>query len=101
MAGAVCCICKQTIEFEIDDEGTAARCTGFDPCVLVFVTNAYGPREHQREQEFPCHSECFRKMINDDSLMYILEADYPNIGECEREQAEAPDALEGAGERDR
>ncbi len=83
---AKCCICKKSITFEIDANALAINSEGFDPCALVIVTNAFGPREAQREQEFPCHIECFRRIIDDDSLMYILEPDFESVGELGREQ---------------
>ncbi len=70
-AGALCCICKEGIDFEIDADGVATNPTGFDPCTLGIVTNGLGERDGQREQWFYCHMECFRRMVNSDELMYI------------------------------
>jgi len=86
---AECCICKQGIVFEVDAENIAIHPEGLDPCALTLVTNVFGPRADQREQEFPCHIECFRRIVNDDSLMYILEPDFSTVGEWQRDQDEA------------
>jgi hypothetical protein len=86
---ACCCICKQGTVFEVDSEGKAINPEGFDPCALTLVTNAFGPRANQREQDFPCHMECFRRIVNDDSLLYILKPDFATVGEFQREQGQA------------
>jgi len=92
-ASVHCCICKEGVYFEIDADNNAINPDGFDPCALIFVTNAFGTRNGQREQEFYCHADCFRKMVNDESIMYILEPGFETIGEFlaeqEREEAEA------------
>lgn len=88
-AAASCCICKQEIVFEVDAEKTAINPEGLDPCALTLVTNAFGPRADQREQDFPWHVECFRRIVNDDSLLYILEPDFDTVGECHRIQDRA------------
>lgn len=85
-AGAHCCICKEGIEFEVDADNVAINPTGFDPCGLGFVTNVFGPRDGQREQWFYCHAECFRKVVNDKSIMYILEPGFETLGEFRAEQ---------------
>lgn len=95
-AGALCCICKEGIDFEIDADGVATNPTGFDPCTLCIVTNGLGEREGQREQWFYCHMECFRRMVNSDELMYILEPDYSTVGEGERALEEEEKAAEAA-----
>ncbi len=95
-AAAQCCICKAAIKFEIDAEAKAINLEGFDPCVLVIVTSGFGPRDLQREQEFPCHIECFRKIVGDNDL-YVTDSDYGTIGEGRREQErEAAEAAEQA-----
>jgi hypothetical protein len=76
-----CCVCKHAMSHEADPERP------FDPCALVLVTNVNTVRSGQREQEFPCHFECFRRLVADDSLMYIMEPNYSSIGEMEDEQA--------------
>ena len=85
IAGARCCICKEGIDFEVGPDNIAINPAGFDPCGLGLVTNAFGPRSEQKEQWFYCHAECFRKMVNDDSIMGILEPDMSTIGECDAE----------------
>ena len=67
---ARCFVCKQRIQQY-----------GLDPCAVLLVTNAYGPRDLQREQEFPCHLECFRQVLNEDKIFEIANPDYPNVGE--------------------
>ena len=85
-AGAHCCLCKQSIDFEVDANNIAINAEGSDPCGIGFVTNVFGPRGDQREQWFYCHAECFRRIVNDDSIMYILEPDMSTIGECDEER---------------
>lgn len=64
-------------------EGNAGRT--FDPCAFILVTNTDLEWHHHREQGFPCHFECFRALIGDDTLMYIMEPDYPTKGDAEVE----------------
>ena len=92
-AGARCCLCKQDMDFEVDAENVAVDPTGFDPCGLGLVTNVFGPRSEQKEQWFYCHMECFRKVVNDES-MYILEPEMSTIGECDEEMLQ--ETLEAA-----
>jgi len=91
-AGARCCICKEGMEFEVDADNVAINPKTLNPCGLGLVTNVFGPRDDQKEQWFFSHIDCFRKMVNDES-MYILEPDLSTIGEAraeqEREEAEA------------
>ena len=58
-----------------------------DPCSLVLVSNINLNWRQQKEQEFPCHFDCFRRLVGDDSLMYIMEAGYSTRGEIEDEQS--------------
>lgn len=85
-ASAHCCICKEGIEFETNAEGEAISPTGFDPCALILTTNIFGPRSDQREQDFLCHAECFRKIVDDDSIMFILGPNFSTIGQYQGEQ---------------
>ena len=78
-----CCVCKQSMSHEADPERP------LDPCALILVTNINTVRSGQREQEFTCHFECFRKLVADDSLLYIMEPSYSSIGDMEDEQASA------------
>jgi hypothetical protein len=81
-----CCICKGAMPHVSDSVRP------LDPCTLVLVANANLDRRRQKEQEFPCHFECFRRLVGDDSLMIIMEPDYSTVGEVEDEQA-----AQGAG----
>jgi len=63
-----CCICKGLVSSEESSHY-------LDPCTLVLVSNIDQGPEQQKEQDFYCHFECFRKLINDDNIMYIMEAD--------------------------
>jgi hypothetical protein len=73
-----CCICKNIVSGE-------HRLNNLDPCALILVTNMGLPDEHQKEQQFFCHFECFRKIVNNDGIMYIKEDDFPSIGEIKRD----------------
>ena len=77
-----CCICKDTILGEELSKST------LDPCTLILVSNFDKPREDQKEQQFFCHFECFRKVIDDDGIMYIMDSDFPTIGESEQDEGE-------------
>jgi hypothetical protein len=72
---SICCICKRTIE-----KGD------FDPCSLVLIANSENEWREQKEQTFFCHMDCFRKTVNDDGIMYIIEPDFPTNGEIEDEE---------------
>ncbi len=76
-----CCICKDTI----DDGAKGHR---LDPCAIVIVTNIDNGRRDQREQTFYCHIECFRKTVDDDGVMCIMEKDFSTIGEVEDEDVD-------------
>ena len=65
-----CCFCKETV----GQEGHL-----LDPCSIVLVSNLNLKREAQKEQQFFCHFECFRNLINDDGILYIAEPDFPSI----------------------
>jgi hypothetical protein len=62
-----------------------------DPCSLIRVSNIDLPRDDQKEQEFYCHLECFRRLINNDSIMYIMESDFATIGEIKTNESNWPD----------
>ncbi len=74
-----CCICKGTVS-------SAGGEAPLDPCALIIVSNIDQRREDQKEQQFFCHFECFRRLVNNDSVMHIMEADAATIGEIERDQ---------------
>ena len=77
-----CCICKQTV--------SAAGGAALDPCALLLIANYEQPREQQKDQQFFCHFECFRRLVNNDGVMYIMDSDFPTIGEIELEESTPP-----------
>jgi hypothetical protein len=74
-----CCICKEAIP---DDDLSPKT---LDPCTLILISNFDRPREKQKEQQFFCHFECFRQVVNNDGIMYIMESDFPTVGEIEQD----------------
>jgi len=66
-----------------------------DPCGLVVVGNADRGWRDQREQTFWCHFECFRRLVGDDGVLYIKDADFATHGEAADERA----AEEAAGQQ--
>ena len=74
-----CCICKETV--------TKHAVSPLDPCSLILVSNIDLPRDDQKEQEFFCHLECFRRLINNDSLMYVMESDAATIGKIKADES--------------
>ncbi|MDZ4688807.1 MAG: hypothetical protein SH850_27345 [Planctomycetaceae bacterium] len=78
-----CVICKGSMPF---DGPQAHR---LDPCGLVVVGNADRDWRDQRDQTFWCHFECFRRLVGDDGVLYIKDADFATNGEAadEREAA--------------
>jgi len=73
MNGYQCCICKAEV-------GSGKDARGFDPCALIVVAGWAKAPEEQREQQFFCHFECFRRVLNDDSNLYIADPDFsPNV----------------------
>jgi hypothetical protein len=75
-----CCICKQTV-------CSASNTSSLDPCGLILVSNIDRPRDDQKEQEFFCHFECFRRLVNNDGIMYIMEMDAATIGEIKADES--------------
>lgn len=69
-----CCICKETVS-------KSDNSPFLDPCALYLISNIDEARENQKEQQFFCHFECFRKLVNDDGIMYIAEDDFSTVGE--------------------
>ena len=65
-----CVICKGSMPL---DGPQAHR---LDPCGLVVVGNADREWRDQREQTFWCHFECFRRLVCDDGVVYIKDADF-------------------------
>ena len=78
-----CCICKRGI---VSGENAEHR---LDPCVIVLTSNYNAPPEQQRTQQFWCHTECFRRVVNRDRVMYILDKDFPTQGEVDSDRPEA------------
>lgn len=58
-----------------------------DPCALVIVGHADKEWREQKKQTFYCHFECFRKLVGDDGVLYIKDADFSTNGEAEDERA--------------
>lgn len=75
-----CCICKETV--------SAAAGARFDPCALLLIANYEEAIEAQKEQQFFCHFECFRQILNNDGVLYIMETDFPTRGEIDREETD-------------
>jgi hypothetical protein len=75
-----CCICKNTTS------GIELSTTALDPCALILISNIDQPREKQKEQQFFCHFDCFRKLVNNDGIMYIMDSDFSTIGECKEDE---------------
>ena len=73
-----CCICKETVS-------SAEKSSSLDPCALLVISNIDEPRNNQKEQQFFCHFECFRKLVNEDGNLYIMEDDFPTMGEIAQE----------------
>ena len=79
-----CCICKETVSGE-------SRASLLDPCALILVSNIDQPRENHKEQQFYCHFECFRKLVNRDGVMYIMDEGFPTVGEIAQDEANCDD----------
>jgi hypothetical protein len=62
----VCCFCKEAIE------PGRPESVGLDPTALVVISNVDQEPEGQHQQQFWCHFGCFRRLINDDSLLHIM-----------------------------
>jgi hypothetical protein len=73
-----CCICKETVS-------SKQKSSHLDPCSLFVISNIDKPRDNHKEQQFYCHFECFRKLVNNDGNLYIMADDFPTIGEIARE----------------
>lgn len=77
-----CCFCKNGIE-----EGVKVH-NSLDPCALIIVANIDQSRPNQKEQELYCHFDCFRKVLNDDNLLYIRDPEFSTIGDVTPEDCE-------------
>ena len=71
-----CCICKGSVSHAGPHEHQ------LDPCALVIVGHADKEWRDQKEQTFYCHFECFRKLVGDDGVLYIKDADFSTNGEA-------------------
>lgn len=80
--GYHCMICKGTIPFAGPQDHR------LDPCALVIVGNADRDWREQREQTFWCHFECFRRLLDNDGVLYIKDSDFATNGEAADERAD-------------
>lgn len=85
-----CCICKGSLPCDGPQDHA------LDPCALVLVGNADKGWRDQKEQTFWCHFECFRRLLGDDGVLYIKDADFSTNGEAA--DARAADEAGGEGE---
>ena len=76
-----CCFCKETISY-----GQHAH--GLDLCALVLIGNFDKSFDEQKEQQFFTHFECFRKLVDDDGIMYIADEDFATNGENAKDESE-------------
>ena len=89
MANYQCCVCDNGI---LEGEQATSK---LDPCALFLVSNIDQPRENHKEQQFYCHFECFRRIVNNDGLMYIMEEDFPTVGEIAEDEDNCDDDDDG------
>jgi hypothetical protein len=82
MPGYQCCVCQKTID---------ASTHRLNPCALSLTSNFDAPRGERREQTFFCHIECFRLILADDRILYIVEPDFGTLGEADDEDEEEPE----------
>lgn len=71
-----CIICKNTIAPE-------QHVLKLDPCALIVVSNINKAVNQQKEQTFFCHFECFKHIVNDESLLYLTTLSTPAEREAE------------------
>jgi len=59
-----------------DEVSSDNKSSDLDPCAIVLIAHWEKGRDHQQEQQFWCHFECFRKS-NKHAPLYIedLSAD--------------------------
>jgi hypothetical protein len=50
----------------------------------VIVSNINRDPKERKEQEFPCHFECFRRLVADDALLEIMKPEWPMAGAFDR-----------------
>ena len=75
-----CCICKGTVKSNKETNNHS-----LDPCAIIIQSNIDLDYENRKEQIFYVHFECIRKMINDDGVLYIMDKDFPTLGETEED----------------
>jgi hypothetical protein len=73
-------ICKGTV-----DSG-AKDALQLDPCQLALYTNIDLAEEDSKMQAFLCHFDCFRKLVDDDKSLYIMDSDFSTLGDVWKEQ---------------
>ena len=74
-----CCICKESINSE------KTKTHALDPCAIIIQSNIDLDYENRKEQIFYGHFECFRNLINDDVVLYIMDKEFPTLGEAEED----------------
>ncbi len=60
-----CLICKKSVR------PSSEKGHELDPCAVVIVSNCDQSHLDQKEQTFFCHFECFKKVNDDDSVVYL------------------------------
>jgi len=60
-----CCFCGEGIGQD------PAKAHAFDPCAVVLVADWLKGEGKQREQQFFCHFECFRKATRPHVPLYL------------------------------
>jgi hypothetical protein len=76
-----CCICKQSML------ASGPQAHSLDPCALIIVAHIDKEWRDQKEQTFYGHIERFRRLVADDSVMYIMEPHFSTNGQTEAELA--------------
>jgi hypothetical protein len=74
-----CCLCKDRVS-------ATDQQSELDPCALILISNIDKQRGDQKEQEFFCHFECFRKTVNNDGILYIMDRNVATVGENESDE---------------
>src|SRR4051812_18420134 len=77
-----CCICKGSLPCEGPQQHP------LDPCGLVIIAHFDKGWRDQKEQTFYCHFECFRRLVDDDGALQIMEPGFSTNGEGEDERIE-------------
>jgi hypothetical protein len=74
-----CYFCKRVVS-------SIKATSHLDPCALIVVSNIDMQRDDEKEQKFYRHFECFRKLVNNDGILYIMEPDQATIGEIAEDE---------------